>query len=120
MGAFHKWRDGHQPWCKACRSVYDAEYHQRVRHRRLEQKREYHEAFDAWQQSLKAGKPCTDCGQTFDPAAMQWDHLPQFAKVANVSDLARRHNRRMVLEEIEKCELVCANCHAVRTRRTYT
>lgn len=100
--------------------MYDAEYHQRVKHRRLEQKRIYHREFYEWGRSLKAGKPCADCGGTFDPVAMQWDHLPGFSKEGNVGDLVRRHNRRKVLEEIEKCELVCANCHAVRTRRTYT
>jgi hypothetical protein len=34
-----------------------------------------------------------------------------------VSDLVRRGSRARVLEEIEKCELVCANCHAARTVR---
>jgi hypothetical protein len=54
---------------------------------------------------------------TFDPAVMQWDHLPGFEKAGNVSDFARKHNRGKVLEEIAKCELVCANCHAIRTWR---
>jgi hypothetical protein len=97
---------------------------QRFRHeycttRRLEQKRILHRQFDGWFRSLKA-RPCADCGQAFDPAAMQWDHLPGFEKAGNVSEFARKHNRRMVLAEIEKCELVCANCHAIRTRRAYT
>jgi len=48
---------------------------------------------------------------------MHWDHLPGTEKHANLSDLARRGSRRQVLEEIAKCELVCSNCHAVRTVR---
>jgi hypothetical protein len=46
---------------------------------------------------------------------MQWDHLPGTEKAAEVSNLLRRLCKRRVLEEIAKCELVCANCHAVRT-----
>jgi hypothetical protein len=46
---------------------------------------------------------------------MQWDHLPGTEKAANLGDLARRGNRARVLDEIAKCELVCANCHAMRT-----
>jgi len=69
----------------------------------------------AWYTSLKAGKPCADCGGLFHPAAMHWDHLPGQEKKATLGYLAKRGNRRRVLEEIAKCELVCANCHAVRT-----
>ena len=45
---------------------------------------------------------------------MQFDHI-MGTKVGNVSELVKQGNRQMVLEEIEKCELVCANCHATRT-----
>jgi hypothetical protein len=33
--------------------------------------------------------------------------------VANL--LQRSHSKRAILAEIAKCELVCANCHAVRS-----
>lgn len=66
-----------------------------------------------WMQSLKIG-PCVDCGQCYHPEAMQFDHLGD--KVYCVSDLiARGWGRERMLAEIAKCELVCANCHAVRT-----
>jgi hypothetical protein len=48
---------------------------------------------------------------------MQWDHLPGHEKVADLGSLARQGSRKRVLEEIEKCELVCANCHAIRSYR---
>ena len=53
--------------------------------------------------------------ETYHPVAMQWDHLPEFEKSADIGYLGSRHNRARVMEEIAKCELVCANCHAVRT-----
>ena len=46
---------------------------------------------------------------------MHWDHLPGHEKSATLGYLAKCGNRERVLEEIAKCELVCANCHAVRT-----
>jgi len=46
---------------------------------------------------------------------MTWDHLPGTIKVADVSSLMQKHNRPLILAEIEKCELFCANCHAVRS-----
>lgn len=48
---------------------------------------------------------------------MQWDHLPGFEKVDDVSSIAWGHPRDEILREIAKCELVCANCHALRTFR---
>jgi len=61
--------------------------------------------------------PCVDCGGRFPPYVMQFDHLPGFEKVASISNLVKNMASRVrILAEIEKCELVCANCHAMRTR----
>ena len=113
---FHRsTRHGRQAWCRPCRKVFDAAYHQRNKERRLAQKKVLHLKFKEWYISLKSGKPCTDCGGTFPPTAMQWDHLPGTDKVGDLGTLWRRHNKQLILDEIAKCELVCANCHAVRT-----
>jgi hypothetical protein len=46
---------------------------------------------------------------------MQWDHLPGFEKLGDVSAAFWGRSRLEVLAEIAKCELVCANCHTIRT-----
>src|SRR4051812_22627941 len=115
LSSFHRRGLGHQTWCKSCRKTYDAAYNGRNRLRRSAQKRRYHADFMTWCDSLKADTPCADCRGVFSPRAMQWDHLPGFDKVDDIGNLSRRHNRRRIIEEIAKCELVCANCHAVRT-----
>ena len=48
---------------------------------------------------------------------MQWDHLPQFKKVGDISEAFRGRTEQEVLIEIAKCELVCTNCHTIRTFR---
>jgi len=65
--------------------------------------------------SLKEGIPCRDCGETFPVWVMHWDHLPGFAKVGEISSLVQNRTRAVVLDELKKCELVCANCHVMRT-----
>lgn len=112
---FHRRGNGYQAWCKSCRKSYDAGYHRSIRERRIEQASERREKFFDWYLSLKAGRPCADCGAVFHPAAMQFDHRPGTDKLANVANLARQNCRLRLLAEIEKCDLVCANCHAVRT-----
>ena len=69
----------------------------------------------AWMASLKEGMPCADCGQTFPTYVMHWDHLPEYQKVASISEMVENRPRTLVLEELKKCELVCANCHVLRT-----
>jgi hypothetical protein len=51
---------------------------------------------------------------------MEWDHV-RGEKIRSVSEMCNRMcSKETILTEIAKCELVCANCHAVRTfnRRT--
>ncbi|MGH2450547.1 MAG: hypothetical protein ACRDGE_04615 [Candidatus Limnocylindria bacterium] len=111
---FHRRGTGFQRWCKSCRRAWDAAYHARTKQVRLAQKRQAKSARLAWLFELKS-RPCADCGGSFHPAAMQFDHLPGAKKLRDVSTLVVRGCTQMALEEIAKCELVCANCHAVRT-----
>jgi hypothetical protein len=59
------------------------------------------------------GAPCRDCGGVFRPCQMDFDHV-RGEKVAPVTRLIGRPDGAMLLE-IEKCDLVCANCHRART-----
>ena len=82
---------------------------------RLAQKRRQHKRIAQWYGELKSKTPCADCGGRFHHAAMEWDHLPGRKKLSDVSSLVSRHNPALILAEIAKCELVRANCHAVRS-----
>lgn len=65
---------------------------------------------------IKEASPCTDCGESYPACVMQFDHTGD-DKVLAVSRLLRSKGWPTVLDEIAKCELVCANCHAVRSWR---
>jgi hypothetical protein len=65
-------------------------------------------------QQLKS-TPCLDCGGTFPPQSMHYDHRDPLSKIHDVSRLAALGRLDEMLSEIEKCDLVCANCHATRT-----
>lgn len=62
----------------------------------------------------KAGRPCADCGLHFHSVAMDFDHRPGEVKLFNISASSSRTDEE-VEREIAKCDLVCANCHRVRT-----
>jgi hypothetical protein len=59
--------------------------------------------------------PCVDCGES-DPVLLEFDHLRD--KTANISAMVFGSRPWPIIEaEIEKCEVVCANCHRRRTAR---
>jgi transposase-like protein len=111
---FHRRGSGHQRWCKACRKEYDAAYHGHFRELLTAKKRERVEHLVEWMREVKS-KPCADCGGRFHPAVMQFDHRPGSPKRDNLSTLVRRSSIRLALDEMANCDIVCANCHAVRT-----
>lgn len=55
---------------------------------------------------------CRRCRKSYHPEVMQFHHV-FFPKVGNVSDLVcDGYSLETIKEEISKCELICANCHA--------
>lgn len=64
---------------------------------------------------IKSTTPCTDCKIIYAPYIMQFDHVGDDKRGA-VANLVREGVSIETLQtEINKCELVCANCHAERT-----
>lgn len=61
--------------------------------------------------------PCLDCGGTFSPYAMEFDHRDPSAKTHGVMSMVSRAGIAKILKEVAKCDIVCANCHRVRTYR---
>jgi hypothetical protein len=59
-------------------------------------------------------KPCTDCRKLYPSCVMDFDHV-RGEKVAKVSRLVQMGSEKLLLDEIAKCEVVCANCHRMRT-----
>ena len=58
---------------------------------------------------------CKDCGSK-DPRVLEFDHLGD--KSFNVSRAVSGSTRswKLIQEEINKCDIVCANCHRIRTQ----
>jgi hypothetical protein len=63
--------------------------------------------------------PCKDCGNSYPPYIMQFDHTGTDKKY-NVSQMAVLGSERKIRLEASKCEVVCANCHAIRTYKRRT
>lgn len=62
----------------------------------------------------KLDRGCAICGYRDHPDALHFDHLPGNDKNGNISQIYR-NSWQDVLKEIEKCQVLCANCHAIET-----
>lgn len=59
-------------------------------------------------------KPCMDCGGTFPPECMDFDHRNKEEKEFTIAH-KRSYSKARILAEIAKCDVVCANCHRIRS-----
>lgn len=62
-------------------------------------------------------RPCGDCGGSFPSCAMDFDHRDPTEKRYTVTRMIGRAGTARILEEVAKCDIVCANCHRLRTFR---
>ena len=114
----NKSRGTRQPWCKPCNRKYQKEHYRgnkedyikkaarsRKRARIRMQERLY---------EFLSDKSCKDCGIS-DPRVLQFDHV-RGTKESNISNMVSNGTGwDRILKEIKKCEVRCANCHAIVT-----
>ncbi len=98
-------RDRRAPWCLDCSRQYQKD--KRYKRAALVERRRL-------LASLK-NKPCADCGGTFPSYVMDFDHV-RGRKETNVSGMIGCKMERL-LGEVSKCDVVCANCHRIRTHQ---
>jgi hypothetical protein len=63
---------------------------------------------------VKDGATCADCGISYPHYVMDFDHV-RGTKSSNIHELVKYSTLEKLKEEIDKCDLVCANCHRHRT-----
>lgn len=57
----------------------------------------------------KSAHPCEKCGEK-DPACLVFHHIDPTKKDSDVPKLTKRGFKKLK-DEIEKCQILCANCH---------
>ena len=64
-------------------------------------------------------RPCMDCGNSYSPWVMEFDHRNPEDKSGNINQIIQKGNWDTLKQEIEKCDVVCANCHRERTAKMF-
>lgn len=113
-------KDGKQSVCINCDKARQKEYYLANKERdklKFKKRKEKSKLSNyAFVNEIKSKTPCKDCGRYFDPICMDFDHISN-DKFLSISELCNSgYSKEMILNEISKCELVCACCHRIRTR----
>lgn len=108
--------DNHNNICRECQCDYQKKHY-------LINKQKYVDKAKSWKDKernkffeyLKSQK-CKDCGES-DPIVLEFDH--QGNKEFNIAHKIGIIPFKELLKEINKCEVVCSNCHKKRTAKTF-
>lgn len=125
VGEFYKRKDnksGLSAQCKTCLSQYAREH--RLKPEVLKRQRAlglirgagYRDRNRRFVMEFMKNNPCVDCGEV-DPLVLELDHREPGEKAFNISDLLGRSRLDLIKEELEKCDVRCANCHRRKTAK---
>ena len=105
-------------YCRPCQATYHADHHQKNKVVALQKNRDRRKVLRGVIVTAKErlGYLCQDCGLPHPTWRLDFDHRPGEVKVREVSRLPQAMvSDKTLLDEIAKCDLVCANCHRDRT-----
>ena len=103
--------DGVQGNCKKCVRVYHKKYYTENKERYLLGIRKNEREIKNWYINYKSTLVCIICGED-DPICLDFHHRNPSKKEVNITTAIRDcWSRSRILKELEKCDIVCSNCH---------
>lgn len=97
--------------CKECHRVLRQDYYRNNKQEELARVRDFKKKYVEWFKELKSKLVCKEC-QESHPATLQFHHLDPNEKEIGIADaITRKWSKNKVLREIEKCDVLCGNCH---------
>jgi hypothetical protein len=108
-----KYKDGRQNWCKTCSAAYRKQWYTNPDNKnknRLNTKKNRAKRVDLVKK-LKTQIGCINCGES-DECTLDWHHLNNITKDSTISKLlGSGSNWEALVKELQKCVVLCANCH---------
>ncbi len=99
-------------YCKVCARDYQNKHYQKKKKYYYDKAKDFKRGNQQKLLDFLNGKSCTDCGIN-DKRVLEFDHLGN--KTAGISTKMGNWSWERILTEIAKCEIVCCNCHRIRT-----
>lgn len=103
-------KDGYQTDCIKCRKEYNKNHY--IKNKELYKKRASKRTKELrlWFKEYKKELKCEICGDCRF-YVLEFHHKDPTNKKESVSQLIRLSSKKYLLEEIDKCSVLCSNCH---------
>ena len=111
VSEFNKKKNGFQPLCRACSKVAFKDHYQKNKEYHYKKSLLQKKKMRDYVNGLKAVSKCAICGESHF-ACLHFHHKEGTVKLFNLSNHNRGSSLKKLQEEINKCEILCANCHA--------
>jgi hypothetical protein len=106
-----------QSQCRECQKVYRRKHYLKNKTKYLAKANKWRKSSRAKLAKLKTNQPCADCKKIYPPYVMDYHHRNNTKKEICIGHQVANIGWGRILEEIKKCDLICANCHRIRTHK---
>jgi hypothetical protein len=103
------------PYCRECGKKFTQSHYRRNKRQYIDQSIRAKERLREYVRQVKS-RPCADCGIQYPFYVMDFDHREGETKIFEMNRVSYV-SMRAIKQEIEKCDVVCSNCHRERTYR---
>lgn len=103
-------QDSYQGRCKVCSLKTANEHYRNNKQTFAERANSLLRRIIDWVDTIKTKYGCCVCGIS-NPKCLDFHHVNPSEKLDGVGNLVRKKSRIKVAEEINKCVVICANCH---------
>lgn len=109
-------KDGRASACKVCTRKGVRDHYKRNRQKYIDKAARHVKRMREMVQAIKEESGCIDCDTDYPYFVLEFDHREPTKKVNCVATLVSNgYSEKAILNEIKKCDVVCSNCHRIRT-----
>jgi hypothetical protein len=105
-------------YCVPCGSNYRKQHYERNKQKYKSKAKDWNKKVElennTYMVNYLKSNPCVDCGET-DPVVLEFDHVNPDEKLFDISQGKFKSSPKVFQNEIEKCQVRCANCHRRKT-----
>ena len=101
-----------QSACKKCWIIIRKENYEKDKQKTIDRNKRTKKRNLIWFEKLKSNLKCNRCGEDHI-ATLQFHHIDPTKKEINVGVMINTYSIKTIKKEIEKCEVLCANCHTI-------
>ena len=97
-------------WCKECHNIYTRHHYKSNKEYYSTRNKTHREEMKKWMADIKSDLQCIKCREA-TLMCLDFHHRDPGLKDCSIYQAIRRWGKKRIIEEISKCDVLCANCH---------